>query len=321
MADAPFNWSQWIDTAKERAGYPTQYFFRLILDLWRRVENLEDSSEDEALGGQIAALWKEFEELKTDFGLEVAKGNIAGHSSINKFGRNIEVDSGTTADIWDGGQATAGVSLIWVAPTAARTHTIASTSASDTSGGAGARTVKIYGLTAWNTAETSETVTMDTASPPVTSNSYVIIHRMKVVTKGGSGPNVGIITATAASDGTVTAQIRAGVGQTHMAIYGVPSGHTLYINDVGGTVNKAGGAAGLVDMDLLVNQEPDVEITTFVSKHPFGLQTVGSSGLIPPFVPPKIIQGPAIVKAQCVSGTNNMDVSGWFNGYVVTNGF
>jgi len=256
-----------------------------------------------------------------DFGLFVAEGKVTGYASVNKFGENIEIDSGVTADMWDGGYtvASGGVSLIWVAPTAARTHTIASTDANDTSGGTGARTVQIYGLTDWNTAEVNETVTMNTGSPPVTSNSYVIIHRMKVLTKGASGPNVGVITATATTDATVTAQINAGQGQTQMLIYGIPSVQTLYVSNIAISANKAGGASGLIDCSFMFNPEPGGELTTYLTKDKYGLQTVGSSDLTIPYNPHRKFAGPGILKVQCDSGTNDMDVSGKFDGFLVTN--
>ena len=101
--------------------------------------------------------------MNKDFFLEVAKGNVVGHKAINKYGKNIEIDSGVTADIWTRGQTvlSGGTSLLWVAPLAARTHTIASDDADDTSGGAGARTVKIFGLTSWTTTEVEEIITMN----------------------------------------------------------------------------------------------------------------------------------------------------------------
>ena len=142
------------------------------------------------------------------------------------------------------------------------------------------------------------------------------------MTSGGgtSQPNQGLITATATSDGTVTARIEVGEGQTMMAIYAIPSIETLYITQIGVITGKAGGASGLVDVNLYVNQEPDSQLLAYTLKHHTGLQTVGSSAtpnII--FDPPKKIAGPAIIKMQSDSGTNNMDVAAWFNGYVVTN--
>lgn len=260
-------------------------------------------------------------QFSRDFALDVARGLVSGITSENKFGRNIEVDSGVTADIWDGGHTvgSGGVSLIWVAPTAARTHTIASSDANDTSGGTGARTVRIWGLTGWGVAEANEDVTMNTGSPPVTSNSYVIIHRMQVLTKGATNVNIGTITATATTDSTITAQIRPSQGQTQMAIYGIPSTQTAYVGHFYGAANKAGGAAGLLDFQLSFNPEPDAELTNFLVKHTFGIQTVGTSALTNTYETYKTFAGPGILKVQAISGTNDMDVSAGFDFFLVTN--
>lgn len=249
----------------------------------------------------------------------IARGLVVGAGPVDKFGRNVEVDSGVVADIWDGGHtlASGGESLIWVAPTQARTHTIASTDAGDTSGGAGARTVTVSGLINWDTAEVSETVAMDTASPPVTVNSYVIIHRMKVATKGATSSNIGEITATATTDGTVTAIIGVGKGQTQMAIYGIPSTKVLLVGRLYGDMNKASGAGsnfGYVDIAFLYNPEPQTELTNFITKNTFGLSLNGTSALTINYDPPKVFEGPGILKVQVSSGTDNMDVSADFDG-------
>ncbi len=264
--------------------------------------------------------------LAEDFALEVAEGNIGGHFPVNKFSRNIEIDSGVVADIWDGGH-TAAVSLIWVAPTQARIHAIVSSSVEDSAPGGvvaegdGAKTIRIWGLKTWDSIETSEDITMDGTTAVNTANSYVIIHRIEVLTKGdhASGPNVGIIKATAATDNTITAQIRAGQGQTQMGIFGIPSTQKLYLTRLYGNVNKAGGATGLIDIHLCSNPEPETELKNFLVKHTFGLQTVGTSALTINFGMSKEIVGPAIIKIQAVSGTDNMDLSAGFDGYLINN--
>lgn len=252
--------------------------------------------------------------------LLIARGAVSGSSGVNKFGRNIEIDSGITADVWDGGHtvASGGTSLLWVAPTAAKKHTIASTNAGDTSGGAGARTVTVNGLPDWNTAEVSETVTMNTATPPLTANSYVIIHRMFVATKGATSTNIGEITATAADDATVTARIRAGQGQTQMVVYGIPSTQTLYMGRLYGNMNKA-GASALCDVSVKYNPEPQTELTNFLTKHTFGLQSTGTSALTINYATPKKFAGPGILKMQVLSGTNDVDLSGGFDAVLIDN--
>jgi len=252
--------------------------------------------------------------------LAVPAGQASTLTGVNKYGRNIEIDSAVTADIWDGGKtvASGGVSLIWVAPTAARIHQLVSTSASDAAAGVGARTIQIYGLTSWTTAETSEVITMNGTTDVPTVNAYVIIHRMKVLTKGATSSNVGVITATADTDSTVTALISALRGQTLMAIYGISSVETAYMGAVYATANKSGGAAALVDVTLLVNPEPDAELTNYLEKQTFGLSTAGTSAWILPYYTPKKITGPAIIKIQATSGTNDMDVSAGFDIIKVT---
>lgn len=60
-----------------------------------------------------------------DYMLEVAKGNVPGHSSIAKFGENPDIDNNATFEtIWDGGGT-------YVPPTVARIHNVVSTDADD----------------------------------------------------------------------------------------------------------------------------------------------------------------------------------------------
>ena len=255
------------------------------------------------------------------FNLNAAMGNITGISTVNKFGHNHEIDTGTTADIWDGGAATSGISLIWVAPTAAAVHNIVSTSDVDSVGLGGALTLQVIGLTSWDRAEVSEVVILDGTNDVATDSSYVIIYRMRVLTSGGTSRNAGIITATATAPSatTVTARIAVGDGQTAMAIYGVPSICTFYMTQVHKNVNKAVGAAGLIDIEIHYNPEPDAQLTNFNTLETFGLQTVGTSSSNQPFPQPIKFVGPAIIKLQAVSGTNDMDISAGFSGYLVTN--
>lgn len=245
-----------------------------------------------------------------DFLLEVSKGNIAGHAEVTKFGRNTDIDT-TAEDIWDGGG-------IWVAPTTARIHNIASSSANDTSAGTGARTIRVFGLTSWSTAEVSEDITMNGTTNVPTNNSYVIIHRMRVLTKGATATNAGTITATAVTDATVTAQINPGEGQTQMTIYGIPSTQTAYMYDYYATALKA-NTTGAVDVSLRFNPEPDVQLTNYLVKHTVGLIMAGTSALTNEFRPPNGFTGPGILKIQAIGSANNNDISAGFNLVLVDN--
>jgi hypothetical protein len=252
----------------------------------------------------------------TDFFFEVAKGNVPGHYPVNKFGSSSNVDTAPT-DIWDHASQNT-----WLPPTQARTHTIASTSADDTDGGDGARTVRIWGLPDWDTAEVSEDVTMNTGTPP-TTNAYVIIHRMAVLTTGATGlfSNVGIISATAATDGTVTAQIFTGKGQSQMAIMGVPSTQRLFMTAVHSSIAKdspgvtpKAGAILLSTVDVVNNP------FTYSFRHTWTLQGDGLTSSTVPFIPPKDrFNGPCIVKIAMVADTVNSLADASFDGVLVDN--
>ena len=226
-------------------------------------------------------------------------GGLRG--SVNKFGRNSDVDA--PEDIWDGGGD-------WVAPTAARVFTVASSSDSDGKTAApssvGARTVRIYGLQSWDEAETSEDITLDGTTGVLTVASYVIVHRIKVLTAGTSGPNVGAITATPATSGSASTII-AGAGQTLMAIYGIPSIKTAFITQYYFALNRA--TAGSFNGILLVNPEPDQNAATFLTKHVIG----SSSNITHQFRAPLKVDGPAIIKCRADPTSVNYDISAGFD--------
>jgi len=253
----------------------------------------------------------------TDPALEIPKGNVAGHSHVNKFGESTNVDSGVDTDIWDRANATADQD-IWTAPTTARVHQIVSTDVGDTSAGAGARTVRVSGLTSWAANQVSETITMNGTTNVPTVNSYVIIHRMSVLTKGATSANIGIITATADTDTTVTAEIGATNGQTLMAVYGVPSTQIAYMTNYYVSILKAASAAS-ASIKLLVNLEPDAELTNFAVHNAEGVSSDGGGHIQHMFNPYDKIAGPAIVKMQANGSANNLTVSSGFDIILVDN--
>jgi hypothetical protein len=162
---------------------------------------------------------------------------------------------------------------------------------------------------------------MDWTTSGNTSSSYVIIHRMKVLTKGNDagGPNVGTITATAAVDATITAQINPAEGQTQMAIYGIPSTQTAYLTGYYASANKGSPAANTVNMALLANPEPDAERINFLVKSTLGLSTTSTSVLVVRFNPYYTIEGPAIIKIQADVSADNFDISAGFDAIIADN--
>jgi len=255
----------------------------------------------------------------SDSFLDIARGNVTGASSVNKFGRSSDLDTSVNTDIWSRANSTDN-QVVWTAPTEARLHSIVSTSDEDSgpdgvvAEGTGAKTIRVYGLTSWSTTETSEDLTLDGTTAVNTSNSYVIIHRLQVLTSGSNanGPNVGQITATAATDATVTAQIEAAEGQTQMAIYGISSADELYLVDYYASIVKGGGSAA-VAIDFLVNTTPDVQLNNFRLLHSIGIENSGSSYARQEFTPYLKVTGPAILKVRGNSTSNNQFVDAGFD--------
>lgn len=247
-----------------------------------------------------------------DFSADAAGGQVSGYSTVNKFGLALDCDNGVPTDIWDGADGSTSTDL-WAGPTATRVHDIVSTSVNDTSAGTGARTIRISGLTSWDSAEVTEDVTLNGTSNVATVNSFVIIHRMKCLTFGSLSSNEGIITATAQVDSTITAAIQAGEGQTLMAIYGVPSTKVLLLVGLYSTV--LGGSGVDITGRILVNENADQPDSGFIAKSKWAIRR--DNNFLWKYIPPRIFSGPCIVKVQATSDANNADVAAGFDGYLV----
>ena len=160
------------------------------------------------------------------FELQVARGQVAYHESVYKFGNNAEV-ADSTETIWQQGGLYSYLS-------AASVLKVSSSSANDTSAGTGARTVELFGLDG-DYNEINEVVTLNGQTAVNTTQSYLRINRMIVRSAGSGGYNVGIIYA---GTGTVTTGVPAniyatingdGTNQTLMALWTVPAGYTGYL--------------------------------------------------------------------------------------------
>lgn len=326
-----------------------------------------------------------------DFDLLVSMGLVNGISKVNKFGRNIDIDTGTTPeDIWDGGST-------WTPPTAARIHDIASSSANDagtvvssgtatggstttlidtgatfvtdgvaagdtviddttmehatvvtidsetqittvatrhrtafTSGDSyrvvtpastGATVLHIYGLDS-SMLEQEEFIVLNGTSNVATVNTYYRIYRMH--TDGAASrddTNIGNLTATAQTDGTVTAQVNAGNGQTLMAIYTIPSNKTAFITQLKGSINRNGAATGAM-ADLVLYEIPFASVDGAGRRleEYFSLAIEGTSFATIKFKPYKKIDSNTDLIVQCEGVTdNNTDISAGFDLYLVDN--
>ena len=251
------------------------------------------------------------------FAMAVAQGWLPGFAKVNKFGHATDCDSGIATDIWDGADGALSTD-VWVPPTAARIHAIASSDVNDVAAGSGTGKIKVYGLASWDTAETSEDVVMDGTNDVNTQTAYVIIHRMHP-TDDAVGVNAGDITATAATDGTITAAILAGETQTQMAIYGIPSTQTLQISCARAQIVKLTGGTARIDVDILMMPDPATNaVANVLWIHKEHSSTVsGSAGWEHCYEPYKSFSGPCIVKLQVVSTADGTQSIGSFDAYIV----
>lgn len=149
------------------------------------------------------------------FDLQVARGQIDGHSTVNIYGYQTAIST-TFIPVWENATA-------YTYPVAAITMYL-SGSNGDTA------QITISGLDA-NYAQISEVVTLNGTTPVATTKQYFRINSMVVSVGSATNPAGAVYLKNQA--GTVTyAQINAGVGRTQAAIYTVPAGYTYFLQRV-----------------------------------------------------------------------------------------
>lgn len=109
----------------------------------------------------------------------------------------------------------------WTKMTTTETMNVVSSSTDDDIGGVGANSIYVIGIDD-DGAIAQETVLMDGTTNVVTTNSYKFINRIYVTSCGSTGYNVGNITLTATTAGTVQGYVRASVSISEEMRYMVP---------------------------------------------------------------------------------------------------
>lgn len=247
-----------------------------------------------------------------DFELQVSRGLHPGLSHINKFGFNPAIGTGSDPeDLWDRGG-------LWVGPTAARIHTIVSTSVEDGAAGlTGALTMRVLFLDS-DLALATEDVELNGQGNVLMDAAAWRIYRMVILTAGSTESNIGIITATAAVDGTVTAQIAVTEGQTLMAIYTVPAGKTAYMTRAYATIDGSGGTTRAT---LTIKQRKGIEGVTpvTITRHRVSYNETGTSARSWEYHPPKIFSEKTDIIMRIDSVTGTIAISGGFDLILVDN--
>lgn len=149
------------------------------------------------------------------FDLQVARGQVDGHSTVNIYGYQPAVAT-SFIPVWENATA-------YTYPVSATTMHLAG-SVGDTA------TITITGLDA-NYAVISENVVLNGATAVTTTKSYLRINSMNVAVGSATNPS-GVVTLKDLTDTTIYAQINAGVGRTQAAIYTVPAGYTFFLSRI-----------------------------------------------------------------------------------------
>lgn len=178
--------------------------------------------------------------------LEISLEHVTGYKSIVIEGNNEDIDTGTE-DIWS-----EGGNLVYL--TAAETMNIASDDAADTSADTGARTVEVRGLDGAY-LEIEETVILNGVSNVLTSNSYLRVFSIEVLTAGSGEENAGIIKATASTAGTVQCAVPIGESVSKNSQFTVPAGKKIMIfsAEINAT-RTAQGSTPNVSIDAMVRK-------------------------------------------------------------------
>ena len=164
------------------------------------------------------------------FDLQVARGQVYGHSTVNIFGANGSfTTTGTYLPVWENLTA-------YTYPVSAAAMHLASTV--NTGADKGGSSVTITGLDA-NYDQITETLTLNGTTAVVTTKLFFRINGMQVA----SGVPTGTITLKDLTNTTVYAQITAGNGRSQMSIFTVPAGYTFYLMRTAGYTSLNGFTA------------------------------------------------------------------------------
>lgn len=153
---------------------------------------------------------------RPDFGALVAAGKVNGWETFTKFSSSAVIPINQERDIWD-----SATPLVYLS--GEEFINIASDSASDTSAGVGAQTIRVMGVNV-NLERIEENVILDGLTDVVTVNKYFRIYRMQVLTAGSTQAAVGTITATAAVSATEQARVISSNNTTLMSHMTAPAG-------------------------------------------------------------------------------------------------
>lgn len=163
------------------------------------------------------------------FELQLARGQIPGHSFVHRIARVPLMSNNQTGTVWDINDTI----YPWSAWDTAGTVTVSRADAEDAG-----KNVIISGLDAdYNPVSTTITLTNATGN-----TSATVFSRIDRVRMNGTSANVGQINVLKGA--TTVARIVAGVGQSLKGTYTVPAGFTAYVTQGVMTIRSGADATG-----------------------------------------------------------------------------
>ncbi len=164
------------------------------------------------------------------------------HSTVIVRGHNPDIDSGTAEDLWEAGGELAYLS-------SEETMNIVSTSTNDDGdpAGSGALTLRVSGVDGTGAA-VSEDVTMNGTSNVLTSQAFLRVNVMQVLTVGSGNTNAGNITATASSAASIQCEMDATEALSQNSHYTVPLTTKGYLYQVEFNLTKNAGGGLSVEL-------------------------------------------------------------------------
>lgn len=175
-----------------------------------------------------------------NFALLTARGLIPGQELFEKFGRNPAISTtDDPQDVWGGGGLYTGQPL-----TAAEKVSVVSGSTSDdNAGGTGLRSLRLFGQLAG--VEQTEDVLLAGTTPVLTLKDWDRIYRVRGLTAGTGGFNVGAITVNhAVTTANVFAIVPIGSNRSQIGAFTVPAGKRLYMRSLDSRIIRANGGLG-----------------------------------------------------------------------------
>lgn len=217
-------------------------------------------------------------------------GSIVRSFAVDSLGRIITAPAGTSATTSGFIFGSLSTTLSTLQKMEATTYTemtgsaqrsIVSTSASDTSAGVGARTVKITYYKNDFSGPFTTTVTLNgVTSVDTTATDICFVEKMEVITAGSTATNVGTISLKSVTGGTGTTIGSIGVGtvvaatgdgRTLWCHHYIPSGLTCNISSLttGHSSNTSQGSGGLFLIRSLASgsNQTEIQVTDYVHQY------------------------------------------------------